>query len=53
MNTQARDSKLAGKVAIITGGGSGIGAATSRLFAKEGALVAVADMDKVAAEIAE
>jgi len=51
VNTQARDSKLAGKVAIITGGGSGIGAATSRLFAKEGALVAVADMDKVAAEM--
>jgi rhamnose utilization protein RhaD (predicted bifunctional aldolase and dehydrogenase)/NAD(P)-dependent dehydrogenase (short-subunit alcohol dehydrogenase family) len=35
---------LAGKVAFVVGGGSGIGEATARLFAAEGAHVAVADL---------
>jgi len=39
-----------GKVAIITGAGSGIGEATARLMANEGASVVVADINGSAAE---
>jgi len=42
--------RLDGKVCLITGAGSGIGEATARLFATEGAHVIVADLDAPAAE---
>lgn len=37
--------KLDNKVTVVTGGGSGIGEATAKLFAAEGARVVVADID--------
>ncbi len=42
--------RLANKVAIITGGSSGIGRASACLFAKEGSRVVVADIDDVGGE---
>ena len=42
--------RLEGKVAIVTGGGGGMGGAQAMLFAKEGASICVADINKAAAE---
>jgi meso-butanediol dehydrogenase / (S,S)-butanediol dehydrogenase / diacetyl reductase len=57
-NEGAETMRLASKIAVITGAGSGIGHATAKLFADEGAIVVVADKNetdarKVASEIGE
>ena len=41
--------RLAGRISIITGAGSGIGAASARLFASQGATVVVNDISPSAA----
>jgi NAD(P)-dependent dehydrogenase (short-subunit alcohol dehydrogenase family) len=41
---------LGNRVAVVTGGGGGIGAATARLFAQHGARVVIADIDAGLAE---
>src|SRR5438105_9350942 len=43
--------RLAGKVCIVTGAGSGIGRASALLFASEGATVVAADIDGAAKDV--
>ena len=47
---KAAEKPLARHVVVVTGGGSGIGAATARAFAREGAEVAVLDLSPDAAQ---
>jgi NAD(P)-dependent dehydrogenase (short-subunit alcohol dehydrogenase family) len=49
-STKVLGTRLQGKVAIVTGGGSGFGEAICKRFAEEGAKVVVADMDSVGGE---
>jgi NAD(P)-dependent dehydrogenase (short-subunit alcohol dehydrogenase family) len=46
----AQSGRLAGHVAIVTAGGQGIGEAISKTFAREGARVAVVDLNRAEAE---
>jgi NAD(P)-dependent dehydrogenase (short-subunit alcohol dehydrogenase family) len=46
------EPRLAGRVAVITGGGSGIGLASARRLAGEGARVVIADLDPAAGNAA-
>ena len=47
---KAAEKPLARQVAVITGGGSGIGAATAKALARAGAEIAVLDRDRAAAQ---
>jgi NAD(P)-dependent dehydrogenase (short-subunit alcohol dehydrogenase family) len=49
---EARVGRLSGKIAIVTGAASGIGAASAKLFAEEGAQVLAVDRPESAIDTA-
>lgn len=54
MNQRIMSHRMDGKVCVITGGASGLGLASGRRLAAEGAAVVVADLDEVRGpEVAE
>ena len=42
---------LAGQTAVVTGGANGVGRGIASILAREGARVAIADIDLAAAEV--
>jgi NAD(P)-dependent dehydrogenase (short-subunit alcohol dehydrogenase family) len=50
MESSAGSMRLSGKVAVITGAGSGLGRVSSRLFAQEGARVVITDISESRAQ---